>query len=311
MGQDERPKVLRVTEDCFAALVRLYMSSPKFMNYTPATKETWGRELQFAARPDCLGALSLQEIRPSLVQAFLDGLDGRPGKQAVARSALVQIERWAIVRELLPRQIMTGVETGRPTGGHIPWTDAQVTLGEQHARADVARAITLAACTGQRGSDLIRMCPTDLETYKGVLGINVVQKKTGRHVWVPVTSTLAASMETWERRPGPYLTRRDGTPWKRTQLSHAWDRELKRNDALEPLRSVGQDGRGLVLHGLRGTACVRLRQSGATVPQIADMIGMSEPMVAHYCRLSLQRENATAAVIHLERTLGERASKQS
>lgn len=309
MAPNERPKLERVTEDSFAALVKLYMGSPKFLGYSEGTKDTWGRQLKFASRPDCLGSLSLQAIRPSLVQAFLDGLAGRPGKQATAYAVLVQLEKWAIVRDLLPRQIMTGVETERPKGGHLPWTDEEVIIGETHARADLARAITLAANTGQRGSDLIRMCPTDLETWKGVTGINVTQKKTGKHVWIPITSDLAKAMETWERRPGPYLRRLDGAAWERRELTHAWDWEKKSNKALAAIAERGKNG--LVLHGLRGTACVRLRRAGATVPQIADMVGMSEPMVARYCRFSLQKENAVAAVIHLERTISERRSDLS
>lgn len=290
----------------FASLVRLYLASPKFTGYSRGTQAVWGRELAFASRPACLGKLSLQAIRPALVQAYLDGLAGRPGKQAMAYSALKQLEKWAIVRDLLPRPIMTGVETERPQGGHLPWTDEEVELAEQHARPDVARAVTLAACTGQRGSDLIRMCPTDLEVYNGLTGINVTQKKTGRKVWVPITSTLAKAMETWELRPGPYLTRLDGSPWTRTALTHAWYYELEHNAGLKPLAD-----RGLVLHGLRGTACVRLRQSGATIPQIADMVGMSAPMVERYCRFSMQRENATAAVIHLESRLsGKQVRKE-
>jgi hypothetical protein len=62
----------------------------------------------------------------------------------------------------------------------------------------------------------------------------------------------------------------------------------------------------LVLHGLRGHACVRLKRAGATAMQIADMVGMSVDMVEHYCRFSVQKENAVAAVIQLERTLRER-----
>jgi hypothetical protein len=38
------------------------------------------------------------------------------------------------------------------------------------------------------------------------------------------------------------------------------------------------------------------------------MIGMSAQMVERYCRFSVQKENAVAAVLHLERTLGERES---
>jgi integrase len=295
-----------VTEDSFAALVRAYMLSPKFLGYSAGTQDTWGRELRFAARPDTLGAKSRYELRPALVQAYLDALAGRPGKQAVARAALIQLERWAIVRDLLPRQIMLGVETARPQGGHLPWTDADVELGERCARPDLARVITLAANTGQRGSDLIRMGPTDVETFQGIDGINVLQRKTGRQVWVPITSPLAQAMATWERRPGPFLRRPDGAPWGRKGLTMAWDWQRKHSEALGAL-----DERGLVLHGLRGTACVRLRQAGATMLQIADMIGMSGRMVERYCRFSSQRENAVAAVIHLERTLSERKINMS
>jgi len=171
----------------------------------------------------------------------------------------------------------------------------------------LARAITLAANTGQRGSDLIRMCPTDLEVYNGLDGINVTQRKTGVQVWVPITSPLATAMATWERRPGPYLTRSDGSAWPyRSALTHAWSYELETNLTLAPLRT-----RGLVLHGLRGTACVRLRRAGASTVQISDMVGMSEPMVARYCRFSLQKENASAAVYHLERTIVERKIDKS
>lgn len=300
MEPNERLKAVLVTDDSFAALVRLYKASPKFQGYSSGTREMWGRELDFAARPNCLGAISRDKMRPALIQAYLDGLAGKPGKQAMAYSVLKQLEKWAIVRDLIPNLIMTGVETERPKGGHVPWSDEEVILGETAARADLARAITLAANTGQRGSDLIRMCWTDLETYKGVTGINVTQKKTGKQVWVPVTSPLAAAMETWERRPGPFLTRLDGAVWTRAALTHSWDWEKRRNKALEPLADR-------VLHGLRGTACVRLRRAGASIPHIADTVGMSEPMVARYSRFSLQKENAVAAVIHLERTINERA----
>jgi DNA-binding CsgD family transcriptional regulator len=66
-----------------------------------------------------------------------------------------------------------------------------------------------------------------------------------------------------------------------------------------------------VLHGLRGVACVRLKRAGAATAQIADMVGMSEAMVANYCRFSIQKANAAAAVILLERTISERKLDKS
>jgi len=290
----------RVTDNCFAVLVRAFKASPKFLSLRRASQALWGRELDFASRPNLLGAVSLDEIRPALIQQYLDGWNDKPGKQAAALAAFRALEKWAIVRDLIGRPITLGVETGKPTGGHSPWTEDQVRLAENHARPDIAKAVTLGAYTGQRGSDLVRMGPTDIETFHGREGINVKQVKTGREIWVPILEPLRLAMQTWERRPGPFLLTPWGEPWRRQQLTEAWNYERDRNPALRPLRDAG-----LVLHGLRGHACVRLYRAGCTTRQVADMVGMSEPMVARYTRLSVQKENAIAAVIQLEKVAKE------
>jgi integrase len=292
-------RAAKITEECFAAVIRAFMASPKFQGYSPATREVWGRELRLAERPDTLGAISVNMLRPALVQAFMDGMAGRPGKQAAALAALRQVERWAIVRDLLPQPITMGVEVGHSHDGHKPWTDEQVRLAESQARPELARVVTLAANTGQRGSDLVKMRWTDFEVYNGLTGINVLQLKTGRQIWVPITQELAEAMAAWERRPGFILLRPTGIPWTRKALTWAWIVERDTNPALRALA-------GLVLHGLRATACVRLLRAGANTRQIADMVGMSEQIVGRYCRFSVQRENASAAVMHLDRTFRER-----
>jgi hypothetical protein len=85
----------RVTDNCFAALVRAFKTSAKFLSLRPASQALWGRELDFAARPTLLGAVSLEEIRPALVQQYLDGWSDRPGKQAAALAAFRALEKWA------------------------------------------------------------------------------------------------------------------------------------------------------------------------------------------------------------------------
>lgn len=302
MRPDE-PK--RISENCFAAVVRTFMSpaNPKWVRYADASRDLWQRELIRASRPDCLGDLSVNTIRPALVQAYLDGIADRPSKQQAALSALRLVEKWAIVRDLLARPITTGVETGESDGGHVPWGDNHVLMVERHGRQDFARLVTLGANTGQRRSDLIRMGWSDIETYNGTRGIKITQKKTGREVWVPITSNLSAAMETWERKPGPFLRKLDGNLWTDDQITAAWTRHRDSNPDLEPLKREG-----LVIHGLRGHACVRLLRAGANTRQISDMVGMSEPMVKNYTRFSDQRENATAALFHLERTGRERTN---
>jgi integrase len=281
-----------ITNEVFASVIRAYLSSPKFQGLSPETQRSYRRTLLLAECPDGLGSVPVEEMRPALVQAFLDGISDRPAAQQKAKRVLAALERWAIVRDLLPRQITTGTEAPGSNGGHVPWTDEQVLHAETHAAPHLSRAITLAANTGQRGSDLCMMRWTAIETINGRPGINVVQKKTGLQIWVPFTQALIAVMATWERRPGFILTRPDGTPFNRPALTNAWTEERRRPELTELA--------GLTLHGLRGAAVVRLRRAGVTVPQICDVVGMSPQMVARYCRFSDQRENALAAMNTLE-----------
>jgi integrase len=293
----------RVTGELFASVVKAYMASAKFQGLAPNTQASYRRFLLLAERPDTLGSVAVDQMRPAVVQAFLDGLSDTPGNQHNAKTALKSLEKWAIVRDLLPRQITLGTETVESDGGHIPWTDDQVTHAELNARPHLSRAITLQVNTGQRGSDLVTMRWTDLETIDGIPGIHVIQQKTKLKIWVPFTQALLAAMATWERRPGFILLKRDGRPFTRTQLSDQRETERARPE-LAPVQD-------LVMHGLRGTAVVRLRRAGATVPQISDMVGMSEQMVKRYCRFADQKQNAIAAVHILDRTVMERVRAKS
>lgn len=286
-----------VPNDVFAVVIKKFLLSEKFMSLGIGTQGNYRRLLQLAESPDGLGGVPVEEMRPALVQAFLDGLSDKPGAQMNAKTSLKTLEKWAIVRDLLPRPITTGTETLGSDGGHEPWSSDHVDIAERTASPHLSRVISLAANTGQRGSDLIRMRWTDVEDHHGHPGINVTPMKLqGRlKIWVPFTQALIQKMATWERRPGFIVLNFDGQPFhNRHQLSNQWNREREKLglEAVSHLR----------LHGLRATAVVRLRRAGVSVPLISDMVGMSEKMVARYCRLSDQKENALAAVHILDRT---------
>lgn len=298
------PIVSRFAADSFAAVVHAYLASAKFAALAPGTQSNYRHLLELAASNEILGKVKVTVIRPALVQGFLDGLADTPGAQMNARTALKAVERYALVRDLLPYPITTGCEVVGGGDGHRPWSEAQVEVATRHARPDIARVIMLQSNTGQRGSDLIKMRWNDLEVVDGRQGINVTQRKTGLQLWVPFTQVLATAMTSWERAPGAILRTMDGQPWlSRGQLTKAWERERDSNPELVPCR-------GLVLHGLRAAACVRLRRLGATEAQISDMVGLSIPMVTRYCRFSVQRDNAMAAVLRLDGTPWERAESK-
>jgi hypothetical protein len=286
----------------FRSVIDRFLDSPQFAKLADSTASGWKRELLLIARPEFLGTQRTESVRPSTVQMYLDLLVDRPGKQSLARAALRALESWCIVRDLLSFPITTGVQIEGGGGGHEPWTDAHVTVAERHASPLMSRAVTLGANTGQRTCDLIRMGWGDLEIYDGLLGINVTQQKTKLRLWVPCTKALQAVLSTWEKRPAPFISDDQVTPSKmaRSYLATRWGWEREHIPELAPLR-------GMTLHGLRATAVVRLRREGAEPTQITDFVGMSEQMVRRYCRHSNQRDNAIAAVEHLDRRARERA----
>lgn len=291
---DERP-IIKIGNGTFAEVIRAFYESANFKRLEAGTQQNYRHYLGLAERPDSLGSKPVELMRPSLVQYYLDAFADRPGAQKMARTAIKSLEAWAVVRDFLPYPITTGLEIVGSDGGHKPWNDAQVALAEEKVSKEwLRRAIILASNTGQRGSDLVRMHPSHIEEIDGRLGINVKQKKTGLELWVPMTRQLVAKMETWPRRPAPFLIKDDGSSWKRNDLTMAWQREREGNPELEPCRN-------LVMHGLRATACVRLRRAGCSILQICDMVGLSAPMVERYCRFASQPENALAAMDQMER----------
>lgn len=303
MPRGARYRGRRISRESFAAVIRQFLVSEKFEQLAASTQVNYRHNLSIAE--EAIGEVPVEELRPALVQAFLDGYGRRLAQQKCAQTALKSLEKWALVRDKLPFPITLGTEAPGGTGGHVPWSDEHVALAEQHAKPHLARAITLAANTGQRASDIIKMGPTDIDHYEGRPGINVIQVKTGLKIWIPMTQELMAAIGAWERRPGPFVLKEDGQPFSRPQLSNQWLRERDTNLALAVLKDAG-----LSMHGLRATAVVRLRRAGAGILQIADMVGMSPPMVTRYSRLSVQRENALAAVHYLDRTPREHGGRR-
>lgn len=289
----------------FGGVINAYLDSPTFLEMKGSTQQQYRRYL-LRAEGSLIGAMPADEVKPKHVQAYLDSMAKLPGAQQAAYTALKVLEAFAAgPRELLLYPIMTGIKIVRSTGGHDPWTESQITVAIEHARPDISRAIMLGAWTGQRISDLVKMAWTDLQEDNGRLGIHVIQKKTGRELWIPFTRQLEDAVATWERRPAPLLLKPDGTRWTRNDLGMAWQAERKRNPKLT-------DCRDLVFHGLRASACVRLRRLGASEAEISAMVGMSIPMVSRYCRFADQKVNARAAVHYLDNagTNRERTSEQ-
>jgi hypothetical protein len=110
-------RVGRIVPGTFAHVIRQFMASPAFTSKADSTRYSWGNALRLAEEEGGLGGCSVQVVRPAIIQGFLDGLADFPGKQAVSKTALKALEKFAVVRDLVPMPFMTGTSVVGSDGG--------------------------------------------------------------------------------------------------------------------------------------------------------------------------------------------------
>jgi integrase len=209
------------------------------------------------------------------------------------QNCLSSFSKWARKRGHTEVNFTFGIDLPKPGKGHMPWTDEQLAAAANKFTGMMRRGFMLYMHTGLRGSDVVRLTPTAIDTYQGRDAFALTTQKRKRDVWCPIMPTLAQEMQTWERRPGPYLLQQNGKPFTRKEFARQF---AEARDAIPELK-------GLTLHGLRATAMINLRRAGLSFAQIGDIVGMGAKMVEHYCRNADMRSNSRAALTHLERAM--------
>lgn len=249
-----------------------------------ATKEHYRRALKVVRA--AWGDLRADALRPSHVQALMEGLAAKPGTANNTLDALRAMCRWAMgPRELLSRDPTLGVAHFERGEGHKPWTPEQLRIADEKFTGMLRRAYVLARYTGQRISDVVRLGWTDIDDG----GFSLRQKKTGVKPWCPIFPELEAEMASWEKRPGPFLMQDNGRPFTTNQI---WK-------VLKQARKDHPEIGDVVWHGLRANAVIRLRQSSRTTSEISDMIGMSPPMVDRYSRHADRKAGGKAVLLQM------------
>jgi integrase len=248
------------------------------------TKEQYRRSLRVVRT--AWGELRADALRPSHVQALMDGLASTPGKANNVLDGLRAMCRWAMgPRELLSRDPTLGVAHFEDGEGHKPWTPEQLRVADGFT-GELRKWYMLARYTGQRLSDVVRLGFTDIDDG----GFALRQKKTGVRPWCPIFPELEAELATWEKRPGPFLIQENGKPFTTNGLWKLFDKAREDHPEL----------RDAVPHGLRANAVIHLRQSGYSIALISDMVGMSPPMVERYCRHADRKAGGQAVLLALK-----------
>lgn len=149
------------------------------------------------------------------------------------------------------------------------WTDADLAKLAEVASPEVVQAATLAALSGLRQGDLLRLSwrhlkPNSLEMTAAKSRRN---GKPGRSTLIPLYGELRAYLDSLPKRALTVLVTTEGEPWK-TGFGSSWAKACERAGIEE-----------LHFHDLRGTAATRFYRAGLSIREIAQIMVWSEDYV--------------------------------
>jgi len=247
------------------------------------------------------GLLEIKGLRPKHVKTLFDSMASKPGAANNFLASMRALSKWAKINEHIEFSLTEGISARPARSGHKPWTPLQIEIALKRLKGVVRQGVVLYLYTGMRGSDAVRVGPDHIDEG----GFSYTTQKTNIDVYCPILPELQKEMDNWPKETGPFLKqevhRAAGKPYTRKLFSKHF---AEQRDDIPELE-------GVTLHGLRCTAVIRLRRAGLELGQISDIVGMSIPMIARYCRNQDKKASGKAALQTLMRLEKEGFAKQS
>lgn len=181
----------------------------------------------------------------------------------------------------------------------IIWTDDDIAQLKAAASEEVGFAVDLAAHTGLRASDLVRLSWSHVGP--DAIVISTGKSKHRKEAVIPRYDALNELLDRIPKRSPVILTnsRKNATPWKQDGLASSfWTAKVK----------AGMQERDLHFHDLRGTAATKFYIAGLSIRVIAEIMAWEEDQVDKIIRRYVARGSATREAI---RQLNEARQKKA
>jgi integrase len=231
----------------FRALVMLYKASAAYQKLAPSTKVQWGPWLDRVAT--YFGTLSIAafdnpKVRPTIRQWRTKYAD-TPRTADMGMQVLSRVCGYAVEHGKLMVNPCDGIKALYSADrAAIIWTDADIVRIKQSCTAEIAHAIDLAAATGLRRGDLLRLSWSHVHEHEIVIPTN----KSGQRVEarIPIYADLRAVLARIPKRAMTILTNSKGRSWAGDGFGGAITRAKAK-------AGIGDE---LHFHDLRGTAAI-------------------------------------------------------
>lgn len=165
-------------------------------------------------------------------------------------------------------------------GVDIIWTDADIAHLKKSCSAEIAHAVDLAAHTGLRVGDLIRLSWSHVG--EDAIVLTTGKSRHRREAIIPLYQGLRDVLARIPRRSPVVLTSSKGRPWAKDGLSSSF---AKAKDVAWP------KGDDLHFHDLRGTAATKFYVAGLAEREIPELMAWEEE-VARIIRRYVGRQAA-------------------
>lgn len=271
-----------------SGLVAKYLASAEYKKLAPRTRADLAKHLGVVR--DGLGAMLLDALKAEGARKAL--LDWRDRYKSIPRTAdaylgsLALVLGWAKKRgdltanplEKLPR--LYSVDRAETI-----WTKPELVKLLKGADPSFRQAVLLAAFTGLRLGDLVRVTWADVGTDAITLTTN--KSKGRRVVVIPMTAKTKAVLKQIGRKDvGAVLTHSKGKPWTGWGLQTAMQR-AKTKRGIEGLR----------FHDLRGTAATHFVREGLGLADVATVMGWTPHRVESIARRYVTAEAVAAGML--------------
>jgi len=284
LGKPGTPQFLQELADAVAArhspdsaklagLIAQYKASSDFLDLSQSTKDLWLPWLDKIQ--DHFGKLSIRQfdrisIKPEIVR-------WHKSRKATPRAADTGLQ-------VLSRLLTFGMSEGRLSKNacegidHLHfsdradaiWTPEDLARLLPHASLEMAQAVRLAALTGLRRGDLLKLSWTHVHLDKSYIELKTNKSRGRRSVLIVIYAELRELLESLPRKATTVLTSSKERPWTGDGFGSSW---------WKTLRDAGMGNADLHFHDLRGTAATNFFRAGFKDREIAETLGWSEDRV--------------------------------
>lgn len=247
-----------------SGLIQKYLGSAEYARLAPRTKADLRKALDVVR--DGLGTMPIRALEAprtrQVLIAWRDKFKGTPKTADTRLGALALVINWAKQRgDLNANPLEDWPRLYRSNRAEAIWAKCDLVRLLRNADANFRRAVLLAAFTGLRLDDLVKLTWADVG--RDAITLTTAKSRGRRVVVIPITPKTRAILDQIGRKDvGAVLTHSRGTPWTGWGLQTA----MQRHKAAAGIR-------GLRFHDLRGTAATQFIRAGLPLADTATIMG--------------------------------------